>query len=71
MFVNVMAVIALIGVITIPIMERRRKKQELREKMHIAAEVIAKKEHQELAEILEEAFRDEQLVDKLAKMLNN
>lgn len=40
-----MAVIALIGVITIPIMERRRKKQELREKMQIAAEVIAKKEH--------------------------
>ena len=50
MFVEIMSVITLIGVIAIPIMERRNRKKKYKEEMRIAAETIAEIEREELIE---------------------
>ena len=46
MFVEIMLVITLIGVIAIPIMERRNRKKKYKEEMRAAAEIIAEIEHE-------------------------
>ena len=50
MFVEIMLVITLIGVIAIPIMERRNRKKKYKEEMRMAAETIAEIEREELIE---------------------
>ena len=56
MFVEIMSVITLIGIIAIPIMERRNRKKKYKEEMRMAAETIAEIEREELIE----AIRDTQ-----------
>lgn len=51
MFVEIMLVITLIGVIAIPIMERRNRKKKYKEEMRMAAETIAEIEREELIEV--------------------
>ena len=48
MFVEIMSVITLIGIIAIPIMERRNRKKKYKEEMRMAAETIAEIEREEL-----------------------
>ena len=50
MFVEIMSVITLIGVIAVPIMERRNRKKKYKEEMRMAAETIAEIEREELIE---------------------
>ena len=50
MFVEIMSVITLIGIIVIPIMERRNHKKKYKEEMRMAAETIAEIEREELIE---------------------
>ena len=50
MFVEIMSIITLIGVIAIPIMERRNRKKKYKEEMHMAAETITEIEREELIE---------------------
>lgn len=50
MFVEIMSIITLIGVIAIPIMERRNRKKKYKEEMRMAAETIAEIEREELIE---------------------
>ena len=50
MFVEILSIITLIGVIAIPIMERRNRKKKYKEEMRIAAETIAEIEREELIE---------------------
>ena len=50
MFVEIMSVITLIGIIAIPIMERRNRKKKYKEEMRMAAETIAEIEREELIE---------------------
>ena len=50
MFVEIMSIITLIGVIAIPIIERRNRKKKYKEEMRMAAETIAEIEREELIE---------------------
>ena len=58
MFVEIMSVITLIGVIAIPIMERRNCKKKYKEEMRMAAETIAKIECEELIEATRETQKE-------------
>lgn len=60
MFVEIMSVITLIGVIAIPIIERRDRKKKYKEEMRAAAEIIAEIEREELIEATQkEVFQAE------------
>ena len=50
MFATIMSVITLIGVIAIPIIERRNCKRKYKEEMRMAAEIIAEIEQEEVIE---------------------
>ena len=58
MLVEIMSVITLIGVIAIPIMERRNCKKKYKEEMRMAAEIIAEIEREELIEAIKETQKE-------------
>ena len=58
MFVEIMSVITLIGIIVIPIMERRNCKKKYKEEMRMAAETIAEIEREELIDATRETQKE-------------
>ena len=58
MLVEIMSVITLIGVIAIPIMERRNCEKKYKEEMRMAAETIAEIECEDLIEATKETQKE-------------
>ena len=58
MFVEIMSVITLIGIIVIPIMERRNCEKKYKEEMRMAVETIAEIEREELIEATKETQKE-------------
>ena len=58
MLVEIMSVITLVGIIVIPIMERRKCEKKYKEEMRMAAETIAEIEREELIEATKETQKE-------------